>query len=639
MAANRLNQTAVDYLTIILSPVLIMGLIGSLVFFLLEVLYRSDGPWRERLQWILFFFVFGSVLVARISMIGEIASRASLYGTVLALAAYLGLQAFIEYPAGVKAMSFLVNLGLVILVWWCAHRLTWDCTNVDEDTDMSGQGLLQASGLEEAQGRADDDAPLLLEEEEGAQSWWDRYQSYRAKKNKKRTLGVWVVYFSLAALPLFGLGQALLPPEDLARRQWTFWLLMCYVGCALGLLLTTCFLGLRRYLRQKGLQMPGTMTGTWLMSGATVLVVLLLLAALLPRPAAEWSPLRDLINPLSSAQRKASQYAARGDSPGKGEGRPGQAGKDGQTPGNKTGEKGEGKAQSDDRGSKSGGQQDGKSGSNKEGGEKSAENQPGDRGDKANPGEKAEPGEKERPGEKAQQDDRRTQSGNNAPDQKQQSGGGRDPKQGNGEKAQQQAQGASPSSPSALQQMLQRIGPKVKWIVFAILGVVVVLALLRGGLGFLANFTEWARKLLEAWRNFWANLFGAPGREDAPAASEEENEAEEGPSDEPFSAFANPFDSGKADRLSARALIRYTFRAVEAWAREENLERSASETAMEFLERLAEEVPALEKEARDLADLHGRAEYAASGAPGNTQARLRAFWAKLDRVAVSPLSA
>src|SRR5262245_52052584 len=92
------RQTLADYVVIVLSPVLIMGLVGSLVFFLLEVFYRTDGQWKGRLQWILFFYVFGIVLVARISMMGEIAGRAPLYGAILAFAAYFGMGAFVEYP-------------------------------------------------------------------------------------------------------------------------------------------------------------------------------------------------------------------------------------------------------------------------------------------------------------------------------------------------------------------------------------------------------------------------------------------------------------------------------------------------------------------------------------------------------------
>src|SRR5262249_60806559 len=133
------RQTAVDYVTIVLSPVLIMGLVGSLVFFLIAVLYEDGGKWQGRLQWILFFYVFGCVLTARISMDGETASRFWLYGSLLALLTYIGLQIYVEYPPGVRELSFFVNLFLVGVVWWCAHRLTWDCTNVDEDVDMSGE--------------------------------------------------------------------------------------------------------------------------------------------------------------------------------------------------------------------------------------------------------------------------------------------------------------------------------------------------------------------------------------------------------------------------------------------------------------------------------------------------------------------
>src|SRR5262245_49331349 len=191
---GRPNQTFVDYVTIVLSPVLIMGLIGSLVFFLLEVLYATDGPWKGRLQWILFFYVFGTVLVGRISMHGEIAARAKFYGPILAFAAYFGLSAFVEYPADVRPISFFFNLLLVGVVWWCAHRLAWDCTNVDEETDMSGEGLLQASGLEAKPAKKTDEAaPPEEAGREGFAGWWKRYQRYREEKNKKRTLGTWVI--------------------------------------------------------------------------------------------------------------------------------------------------------------------------------------------------------------------------------------------------------------------------------------------------------------------------------------------------------------------------------------------------------------------------------------------------------------
>ncbi len=61
MASERVEPTLADYVVIVLSPALIMGLVGSLAFFLLEVMYR--GQYEARLSWTLFFFVFGAVLV------------------------------------------------------------------------------------------------------------------------------------------------------------------------------------------------------------------------------------------------------------------------------------------------------------------------------------------------------------------------------------------------------------------------------------------------------------------------------------------------------------------------------------------------------------------------------------------------
>jgi hypothetical protein len=90
------EHTLADYVVVALSPALIMALVGSLVFFLAELLYV--GQYGDSLRWVLFFFVFGAVLVARVSMSAGIADRAGLYGAVLALVSWFALQRFVEYP-------------------------------------------------------------------------------------------------------------------------------------------------------------------------------------------------------------------------------------------------------------------------------------------------------------------------------------------------------------------------------------------------------------------------------------------------------------------------------------------------------------------------------------------------------------
>ena len=81
MAADRKENGPVDLIAMAVAPVLIMAQVGSLVFFLLEILYA--GNYSGELKWMLFFFVFGAVLICRISMQADIARRATLYGAVM----------------------------------------------------------------------------------------------------------------------------------------------------------------------------------------------------------------------------------------------------------------------------------------------------------------------------------------------------------------------------------------------------------------------------------------------------------------------------------------------------------------------------------------------------------------------------
>jgi hypothetical protein len=300
MAKPRPQKTSVDYVVIALSPLLIMVLVGSLCFFLIEVFYRGD--FAARLHWIMFWFVVATVGIARISM-EEGAERASVYSLGLVAAVAVAVMQFVDSP--------IIAWALMAVVWWCAHKLTWDCTLIDDEQDASGEGLLQVAGLEEGKGadsvrsNADDN-----DDQPRRPAWWRQLlESPEERRRRPHAPGVWVVYFSLAALPLFGLGQAFIPASDVGRRQQAFWLLVWYVASGMGLLLTTSFLGLRRYLRQRKLEMPTTMTGTWLGVGATLIIVLILLTMLVPRPNPEYPVERFVANAIRSPLQRASRHA------------------------------------------------------------------------------------------------------------------------------------------------------------------------------------------------------------------------------------------------------------------------------------------------------------------------------------------
>jgi hypothetical protein len=318
-------KTLADYTVIGISPVLIMLLVGSLSFFLIQVFYRGEAVGSVR--WVLFWFVMAVVLVSRIG-IEQGTTHAAAYGLALAAATWLYLMQI--HPA------YLLGVILLGIVWWCAHKLTWDCTLIDEDEDASGSGLLKTAE-DRRKVRPDDTETRSAERglssirsgrESQAACELGQLALQQARTDRKRRAsvphppGLWVVYFSLVALPLFGIGQMLLPGGDTASRLAGFVHLFVYLAAAVGLLLTTSFLGLRRYLRQRYLQMPGTIAFGWLKFGAGVACLVLVAALLLPRPGVNdaWLTLRYQID---YRLHQASAYASRINPQGTGRGRAG----------------------------------------------------------------------------------------------------------------------------------------------------------------------------------------------------------------------------------------------------------------------------------------------------------------------------
>jgi hypothetical protein len=653
MTTRKPPKGLADYVTVALSPVLIMALVGSLVFFLLEILYV--GEYSGALQWTLFFFVFASVLIARIA-IENGDGRAWLYAFGLAVAVWLALRAYVEYgpdnPA--KEYSALLNAGLMAVIWWCAHRLTWDCTYIDDHVDASGMGVLEAAGLDEEAQRpglpsADGARETLNHAGPGFLAWWRRYRAYRKQQlTKPHTPGVWVVYFSLAALPIFGLGQSLVPVDQQDRRHYVFWLMVVYVASGLGLLMTTSFLGLRRYLRQRKMRMPLAMTRIWMVLGGGLIVALMLLGALLPRPYGEYQVVR--LVPVGSHEREASRFAMRNASAGKGEGRPGgESQRDPQVqPGSGTKSENQRQTRSTSDGRQSGGNDSGsRSGQgSSQGRDSSGRSRSQDSAKIPSSGDRDPQRDKTEVGDQKSDDrdsQRQNAGGANRTEsdkaRTQGSAGNRSSAQGQASRS--NSSGAQKFFPKhSLTSFFPKLGwlaTLLKWVVFGSLILVVGFFVLRAALRFLANFTNWAKALLNALRAWWQGLFGpcqakGTAQSDAPA----EEIIFRPP---PFSAFRNPFADGSSGRLSPERLVRYSFEALQAWAWENRLDRHPQETPLEFAGRLAGDVPALDPEVNQLAGLYVRVAYARGKLGPASLQQLEQFWGRLEAVHERPLSA
>ncbi|HYW77941.1 MAG TPA: DUF4129 domain-containing protein, partial [Thermoguttaceae bacterium] len=434
--------------------------------------------------------------------------------------------------------------------------------------------------------------------------WWERLLIEQDRR--PHTPGVWVIYFSLAALPLFGIGQWFIPATNLPGRQHAFRLLCVYVGSGLGLLLATSFLGLRRYLRQRHQEMPPAMTGLWITTGSLLIGGLLLFAAMLPRPGAEYA-ISQLPFTFGSPDQDASRYGLGNDGPETDE----------QTDRKRVED--DAQAQSDQPGGQSGESEsetdqssDGPSESESDG---NGENRPNDTA--------SEPGEDSVASETSDtaqaKDDR--EDGDSADRE--------DPP----ESAEPQRDGSAsrPDSPPPMIPHELPI-PSAGWLVVVIKWLFYA-ALIFGLWHYRNELVAMAADVLRQLREFWRNLWGGKSKSGETAATEG-TPAAPLPS-KPFASFADPFASGMAERCTADELVRYTFEALEAWARERDCPREPEQTPHEFAQNVGTRCEPLSRHAQRLADLYCRVAYAQGSLPRHAVGHVSRLWETLREESVA----
>ena len=618
MADETDTRPLIDWVAVAVSPVLVMGMVGSLVFFLIEVLYQ--GQYSDRLLYTMFFFVVGAVLIARIT-IEQGRARAGVYAAGLGGACFFAMMAFVEYTGAMKVIGPVINLMLMALVWWSSNKLTWDCTHFDDARKASGRGILGAAGLDES--TPDDDEDDVKKKPNDELSWMERWEAYRATQRKKpHTPGVWVLYFALAALPLFALGQSLIPSDDSARRSATFYQMAMYVGSALGLLVTTSLMGLSRYLQDRGARIPPILTMGWLGLGAGLILLFLVVGAILPRPHSE-TPLVDL-GLKSQGDRKASKNAIVKDgSTGKGEGAAGTKTEPGQ---GKNSAKG-GEQKSGSSGEKGIGGGKGKS----EGGKQKDGEKSGDKGDqKGNSNDKSDKSKsksetKDNKGPNSKDDKQGDKSGSKQESEEAKQSE-QSEKQQDSDKQDEGSKDDNSSSSSSLTAALEAISGFIKWIVWIVVAIAVVVGVIYFLLKGLSPFTAWAKNLLDWLRG----LFGPKKPKSRQQAAEDVQAEKVLKRPPPFEDYTNPFVGGASRRRTPAELVEYTFNAFDSWAWDRNLGREPHETPTEFAVRIGHEYAELDDPGFATAELYLRVVYSRNPVPKDAIKPLVELWKQME---------
>ena len=138
-----------------------------------------------------------------------------------------------------------------------------------------------------------------------------------------------------------------------------------------------------------------------------------------------------------------------------------------------------------------------------------------------------------------------------------------------------------------------------------------------------AQVLDAIKNFVRSLQEFWARLFG--GTRDAAELDSAEATAAVAPP-RPFADYADPFATGEAERWSREELLRYSFQAFEAWARERGCPRSPEQTPSEFAHSVAGRERRLAREVLQVADLYNVSAYAGRGSSSLNVAPLRRLW-------------
>ena len=101
------TRPVIFIITACINPILIMLMLGSLVYFLIDVLYAGD--YSGRLLYTFTFYVIAAVFIARIA-IEQGYTYASFYIVALGGACFVAMMTFVKYPDGaMKVLGPIIN--------------------------------------------------------------------------------------------------------------------------------------------------------------------------------------------------------------------------------------------------------------------------------------------------------------------------------------------------------------------------------------------------------------------------------------------------------------------------------------------------------------------------------------------------
>jgi len=555
--AYRDKPEVLDQLVSTIGLVLIVFLMVSLSFFILAR-FSLSSKWTVA-HWLLFWEVLATVLISRMFLIDDLKKVAGRYSFVF------GMVIWVPFALLGEVEILGIVTALMIFIGWFTYKITWDVTDLGE-REEDEDGLLASVGLKkelnpgnkkvsESWGDTREESTEFNYEAEEVLAELAKEKPKKVKGGKGR--GVWVLYFLFGSIPVFGLGGSTQNSTDPNLGKYFLVCLCIYLASCISLLMSTSFLTIRSDLRRRNLSMPLFTAGAWLFSGLFLLISCFVFASLLPRPQGFLDPIALV---LSKGQDKdqdkdqdASNYAKSSEKSGKGEGKPGEkegdkgSPKDGNQKAGKPAEDKENKGASKESGK--GGGDSGEKGSSKEGSQKS---------------------------DQAKNNESKSDSRKSDANQKSNSTPNQEP----------------PSSPPPSFNIpgLDKIMAALEVILKVVFAVGTFLFVLYVVVYKLSYSFGWADDLLDWFRN----LFDWMDRSKKKKKQEDVANATIADETLPFEEFDNPFDRKDWQKSSLRELTGYTWKALLAWCKAQNISIPNGCTPSDLEDIISNQLPRIE---------------------------------------------
>jgi hypothetical protein len=261
-----------DWLTEAAIPLAIFGLLGCLLYYLIDLRAAVGGQFAGMLRWVCFWFLLAAIGITRLRVKYGTAALALPY--VFGLAATTGLVVwYFTFAEGAMAARFnewgaafslVFNFALVGLIWWTAYKVTRECTLTENVAASLDQGFL---------------ADLAGPAPRAPARPGGRPASGPPARHPGRVI-LWV-----AAVAVLSVGLGARAMGDHSRfAAHAFWCLVGFVFFALILLTLTNLSAIRMDVRRRRIVMSRSLTPTWIIASLALVLLVTLASSFIPRP-------------------------------------------------------------------------------------------------------------------------------------------------------------------------------------------------------------------------------------------------------------------------------------------------------------------------------------------------------------------